>query len=137
MSTVQCPVCSVQWPRQRWVFEDTAHIFNRSQSDGVRRLMANAIKNSIFLFNPSPISWVNIMAFDSIFCPNTRCPALLCFLRRGFVACKNAYLGCRMQITSCVPVLCNVFLRARMHVLVTEYLMCYRTQCPVFLCYYM
>ena len=28
-----CQLSSVQWPRQRWVFEDTAHIFNRSQSN--------------------------------------------------------------------------------------------------------
>ena len=86
-------------------------------------------------FNPSLISWV--MALDSILCPDTRCPVLLCCLGRGCVACKNACLGCRMQITSCVPVLCNVFLKARMHVLETEHLICYGTQCPVLLCYYM
>ena len=43
-----CQLSSVQWPRQRWVFGDTAHIFNRSQSDGVRRLITNAIKKSMF-----------------------------------------------------------------------------------------
>ena len=32
-----CQLSSVQWPRQRWVFEDMAHIFNRSQSDRVQR----------------------------------------------------------------------------------------------------
>ena len=49
-----CQLSSVQWPRQRWVFGDTAHIFNRSQSDEVGRLMANAIKNSIFIFCALP-----------------------------------------------------------------------------------
>ena len=51
---VNCPVSGVQWPRQRWVFGDTAHIFNRSQFDEVGRLMANAIKNSIFIFCALP-----------------------------------------------------------------------------------
>ena len=121
----ECVNCPVSSGLGRGGCLRTRHIYS---------IVPNPTGSNVF-FNPSPISWV--LALDSILCPDTRCHALLCLLRRGCVACKNACLGCRMQITSCVPALCNVFLKARMHVLVTEHLMCYGTQSPVLLCCYM